>query len=31
LIVHLRYDIQIIFIKGLLTHAEYDRGGWKND
>jgi len=31
LIVHLRYDIQIIFIKRLLTHAEYDRGDWKND
>lgn len=31
LIVRLRYDIQIIFIKRLLTHADYDRGDWKND
>ncbi len=31
LIVRLRYDIQIIFIKRLLTHAEYDWGDWKND
>ncbi len=29
LIVHIRYDTGIIYIKGLLTHAEYDRGKWK--
>lgn len=31
LIVHIRYDSQIIFIKHLLTHAEYDKGTWKDD
>jgi mRNA interferase HigB len=29
LIVHIRYDLGIIYIKDLLTHAEYDRGTWK--
>jgi len=29
LIVHLRYDVGIIYIKDLLTHAEYDKGDWK--
>jgi mRNA interferase HigB len=29
LIVHIRYDLGIIYIKGLLTHAEYDKGAWK--
>jgi mRNA interferase HigB len=29
LIVHIRYDRGIIYIKDLLTHAEYDRGTWK--
>lgn len=29
LIVHIRYDWGTIFIKDLLTHAEYDKGGWK--
>lgn len=29
LIVHMRYDTGIIYIKHLLTHAEYDRGTWK--
>lgn len=24
LIVHMRYDIGIAFVKGILTHAEYD-------
>ncbi len=31
LIVHIRYDTGIIYIKQLLTHAEYDKGDWKND
>lgn len=29
LIVHIRYDLGIIYIKDLLTHAEYDKGKWK--
>lgn len=29
LIVHIRYDASIIYIKQLLTHAEYDKGAWK--
>jgi mRNA interferase HigB len=29
LIVHIRYDTGIIYIKALLTHAEYDKGVWK--
>lgn len=29
LIVHMRYDVGIIYIKHLLTHAEYDKGTWK--
>jgi mRNA interferase HigB len=29
LIVHIRYQVGIVYIKQLLTHAEYDRGTWK--
>ena len=29
LIVHIRYSDGIIYIKDLLTHAEYDKGAWK--
>lgn len=29
LIVHIRYDTGIIYIKNLLTHADYDKGAWK--
>lgn len=29
LIVKIEYRLQIIFIKCVLTHAEYDRGNWK--
>ena len=29
LIVHINYATGIVYIKDLLTHAEYDRGGWK--
>lgn len=29
LIVYIRYDVGIIYIKDLLTHAEYDKGTWK--
>lgn len=30
LIVHIRYDVGIIYIKDLLTHAEYNKDGWKH-
>ncbi|HEY2117397.1 MAG TPA: type II toxin-antitoxin system HigB family toxin [Candidatus Angelobacter sp.] len=29
LIVKIEYRWQIIFVKHLLTHEEYDRGAWK--
>jgi mRNA interferase HigB len=29
LIVKIEYKWQMIFVKHLLTHAEYDQGGWK--
>jgi len=29
LIVKIEYRWQMIFIKDLLTHADYDRGGWR--
>ena len=29
LIVHIRYDQGIIYVKDLLTRAEYDKGSWK--
>jgi mRNA interferase HigB len=29
LIVKIEYRWQLIFVKGLYTHAEYDRGRWK--
>jgi mRNA interferase HigB len=29
LIVKIEYKYQLIFVKGLLTHHEYDRGEWK--
>lgn len=29
LIVYIRYDLGIIWIKDLLTHADYDKGTWK--
>jgi len=31
LIVGIDYKKQIIFIKYVLTHAEYDKEAWKND
>jgi mRNA interferase HigB len=31
LIVNIDYERQIINIKYVLTHAEYDSGRWKND
>ena len=29
LIVYIRYEAGVIYVKELLTHAEYDKGGWK--
>jgi mRNA interferase HigB len=29
LIVHINYETGIIYVKHLLTHAEYDKGTWK--
>jgi len=31
LIADVIYIRQTIYIKYILTHAEYDKGGWKND
>ena len=31
LIVSIDYQRQLIYIKYVLTHAEYDREAWKND
>lgn len=31
LIVRIKYEWKTIFIKRVLTHDEYDRGGWKNE
>lgn len=31
LIVSIDYESQLIYIKYVLTHAEYDKENWKND
>ncbi len=31
LIVSIDYEKQLIYIKYILTHAEYDKNWWKND
>ena len=31
LIVYVDYKYQKVFIRAVLTHGEYDRGGWKKD
>jgi mRNA interferase HigB len=31
LIVSIEYEIQIIYVKYILTHSEYDKEKWKND
>ncbi len=31
LIVSIDYERQVVYIKYVLTHAEYDSGRWKND
>jgi mRNA interferase HigB len=30
LIAHIRFEKQIVYIKAVLTHTEYDRGAWKS-
>jgi mRNA interferase HigB len=29
LIAHVNFECQIVYVKGVLTHADYDRGGWQ--
>ena len=31
LITYIDYDYQMIFVRAVLTHAEYDKENWKND
>ena len=31
LITYIDYTYQLIFIRAILTHAEYDKENWKND
>ena len=31
LITYIDYKYQIVFIRAVLTHAEYDKENWKND
>ncbi|WP_298909986.1 type II toxin-antitoxin system HigB family toxin [uncultured Nostoc sp.] len=31
LIVSIDYEMQLIYIKNIFTHAEYDKEEWKND
>jgi len=31
LITHIDYACQLVFVRAVLTHAEYDRGAWKHD
>jgi len=31
LIVAIRYDRQVIYVKHVLTHKDYDKGSWKKD
>ena len=30
LIAYIRYEKQIVYIKAVLTHSEYDKGAWKS-
>ncbi len=30
LIAHIRFEKQIVYIKAVLTHTDYDRGAWKS-
>jgi mRNA interferase HigB len=29
LIARIRYDLQILYVRAVLTHAQYDKGDWK--
>jgi mRNA interferase HigB len=31
LITYIDYDYQTVFVRAVLTHAEYDKENWKND
>lgn len=31
LIVEVKYDRQVIYVKHVLTHKDYDKGAWKKD
>jgi mRNA interferase HigB len=31
LIVYVDFEAQLIFVRDILTHAEYDKENWKND
>ena len=31
LIVIVRFERQMVFVRHVLTHKEYDKGDWKND
>jgi len=31
LITYIDYEYQIVFIRSVLTHAQYDKENWKND
>jgi mRNA interferase HigB len=31
LIVHIDFGFQLVFIRSILTHAEYDKDAWKDD
>lgn len=31
LVVSMNYENQVIYVKYVLTHAEYDKDNWKND
>jgi len=30
LIAYLQFDKQVVYVKAVLTHKEYDKGGWKS-
>lgn len=31
LITKIKYQKQVVYIRFILTHSEYDKGSWKND
>lgn len=30
LIAHIRFEKQLVYVKAVLTHREYDKGAWKS-